>query len=181
MASNHTEHFSLNQWLPDDQVKRTDFNGDNAKIDAALNDLSDGLAAAQAEKADQSALDTLAVEVAKKATTAALEAVWAAVPKIAVGTYTGDGSAARVIPLSFTPKAVFVITQQSRLFIRESAFYYTYGGLAVTGSPVWDCRDQPTVSVVSGGFQVEYRSLDDGRDNTLSNAEDVIYNYLAIG
>ena len=177
MASNHTEHFSLNQWLPDDQVKRTDFNEDNAKIDAALNDLSGGLA----EKAGQAALDALAAEVAKKATTAALEAVRAAVPKIAVGTYTGDGSAARVIPLPFTPKAVFVITQQSRLFIRESAFYYTYGGLAVTGSPVWDCRDQPTVSVVSGGFQVEYRSLDDGRDNTLSNAEDVIYNYLAIG
>ncbi len=35
MASNHTEHFSLNQWLPDDQVKHTDFNADNAKIDAA--------------------------------------------------------------------------------------------------------------------------------------------------
>ena len=51
---------------PDDQVKRTDFNADNAKIDTALNDLSDGLAAAQAEKADQSALDALAAEVAKK-------------------------------------------------------------------------------------------------------------------
>lgn len=55
MASNHTEHFSLNQWLPDDQVKRTDFNEDNAKIDSALKDL----AAAQAEKADQTALDAL--------------------------------------------------------------------------------------------------------------------------
>ena len=92
MASNHTEHFSLNQWLPDDQVKRTDFNGDNAKIDAALNDLSDGLAAAREEKADQSALEALAAEVAKKATTAALEAVRAAMPKIAVGTYTGTGT-----------------------------------------------------------------------------------------
>lgn len=62
MASNHTEHFSLNQWLPDDQVKRTDFNEDNAKLDAALNDLSGGLA----EKADQTALDALAAEVAKR-------------------------------------------------------------------------------------------------------------------
>ena len=92
MASNHTEHFSLNQWLPDDQVKHTDFNADNAKIDAALNDLSDGLAAAREEKADQTALDALAAEVAKKATTAALEAVRAAVPKIAVGTYNGTGT-----------------------------------------------------------------------------------------
>ena len=88
MASNHTEHFSLNQWQADDQVLRTDFNEDNAKIDSALKDL----AAAQAEKADQTALDALAAEVAKKATTAALEAVRAAVPKIAVGTYTGTGT-----------------------------------------------------------------------------------------
>lgn len=71
MASNHTEHFSLNQWQADDQVLRTDFNEDNAKIDSALKDL----AAAQAEKADQTALDALAAEVAKKATTAALEAL----------------------------------------------------------------------------------------------------------
>ena len=62
MASNHTEHFSLNQWQADDQVLRTDFNEDNAKIDSALKDL----AAAQAEKADQSALDALAAEVAKR-------------------------------------------------------------------------------------------------------------------
>ena len=71
MASNHTEHFSLNQWQADDQVLRTDFNEDNAKIDSALKDL----AAAQAEKADQSALDALAAEVAKKAATAALDAL----------------------------------------------------------------------------------------------------------
>ena len=88
MASNHTEHFSLNQWQADDQVLRTDFNEDNAKIDSALKDL----AAAQAEKADQTALDALAAEVAKKATTAALEAVRAAVTKLVVGSYTGNGT-----------------------------------------------------------------------------------------
>ena len=104
MASNHTEHFSLNQWQADDQVKRTDFNEDNAKIDAALNDLSGGLAAAQAEKADQTALDALAAEVAKKATTAALEAVRAAVTKLVVGSYTGNGSCGQSHPrtLDFT-------------------------------------------------------------------------------
>ena len=71
MASNHTEHFSLNQWQADDQVKRTDFNEDNAKIDAALNDLSGGLA--------------------EKATTAALEALskkLASMPCLVTGTYT---------------------------------------------------------------------------------------------
>ncbi len=43
MASNHTEHFSLNQWIPDDQVNRTDFNEDNAKIDAVLGSIHQAL------------------------------------------------------------------------------------------------------------------------------------------
>ena len=40
MSSQKTEHYELNQWLATDQVLRTDFNADNAKIDAALNGLN---------------------------------------------------------------------------------------------------------------------------------------------
>ncbi len=36
MSSNHTQNFSLSQWLPEDSFKREDFNADNAAIDAAL-------------------------------------------------------------------------------------------------------------------------------------------------
>ena len=36
MATNQTTNYQLNQWEPTDQVQRTDFNADNAKIDAAL-------------------------------------------------------------------------------------------------------------------------------------------------
>ena len=36
MASNHTPNYNLNQWQATDRVIRTDFNKDNAKIDAAL-------------------------------------------------------------------------------------------------------------------------------------------------
>ena len=36
MASNFTTNYQLNQWEPTDQVLRTDFNADNAKLDAAL-------------------------------------------------------------------------------------------------------------------------------------------------
>ncbi|WP_298025319.1 hypothetical protein [uncultured Dysosmobacter sp.] len=39
MASNHTTHYSLSQWQATDEVVRTDFNADNAKIDEALNGL----------------------------------------------------------------------------------------------------------------------------------------------
>lgn len=36
MASNYTQQYQLNQWSADDQVLRTEFNGDNARIEAAL-------------------------------------------------------------------------------------------------------------------------------------------------
>lgn len=36
MSTNQTTNYELNQWLSTDQVVRTDFNADNAKIDAAL-------------------------------------------------------------------------------------------------------------------------------------------------
>lgn len=36
MASNYTENYGLCQWEATDQVLRTDFNEDNAKVDAAI-------------------------------------------------------------------------------------------------------------------------------------------------
>lgn len=36
MASGQTANFGLNQWAAEDKVIRTEFNEDNAKIDAAL-------------------------------------------------------------------------------------------------------------------------------------------------
>lgn len=41
MAANQTTNYQLNQWEATDQVLRTDFNADNAKIDAALETLSE--------------------------------------------------------------------------------------------------------------------------------------------
>lgn len=40
MATNHTANYQLNQWEATDQVLRTDFNDDNAKIDTALKSLN---------------------------------------------------------------------------------------------------------------------------------------------
>ena len=42
MASNHTTNYQLCQWEATDKVLRTDFNQDNAKIDAALAALQQG-------------------------------------------------------------------------------------------------------------------------------------------
>ena len=155
MASNHTEHFSLNQWQADDQVKRTDFNEDNAKIDAALNDLSGGLA--------------------EKATTAALEALskkLAYMPCLVTGTYTGDGTDSRLISLGFQPKALLVMIEEG-----YSARPYTddyYGGLALPGKPVCLQTSYGTnyiLTIESKGFRVYYN-----RDRyILSNQKDTNY------
>ena len=175
MASNHTEHFSLNQWLPDDQVKRTDFNEDNAKLDAALDALSGGLA----EKAGQAALDALAAEVEKKATTAALEALskkLASMPCLVTGTYTGDGAESRLISLGFQPKALLVMREEG-----YSARPYTddyYGGLALPGKPVCLQTSYGTdyiLTIESKGFRVYYNNS----RHTISNQKEANYYYLA--
>lgn len=175
MASNHTEHFSLNQWQADDQVLRTDFNEDNAKIDSALKDL----AAAQAEKADQSALDALAAEVAKKAATAGAgrpRKKHASMPCLVTGTYTGDGAESRLISLGFQPKALLVMREEG-----YSARPYTddyYGGLALPGKPVCLQTSYGTdyiLTIESKGFRVYYN-----RDKyVFSNQKDTNYHYLA--
>ena len=102
MSSQKTEHYELNQWLATDQVLRTDFNADNAKIDAALNTLDSG-------KADTTDLDALSATVAGH--TAQLDQKGNC--RIYVHTYTGNGQYGSQNPCSFTfpaqPVLVFLI------------------------------------------------------------------------
>ena len=75
MSTNHTTNYNLCQWEATDQVQRTDFNADNAKIDAALNILSSQVA----QKAEATDLTELGVAVAQKAEQADLSALSATV------------------------------------------------------------------------------------------------------
>ena len=84
MATNQTENYDLNQWLSTDQVQRTDFNADNAKLDAAL--------AGKAEAETVSALQTAVAAKAEQTAVDALSAQVAALPRIAAGTYVGTGT-----------------------------------------------------------------------------------------
>ena len=159
MANGYTEHYGLCQWAAEDSFLREEFNQDNAKIDAALNDLSGGLA--------------------EKATTAALETVskkLAAMPCLVTGTYTGDGTDSRLISLGFQPKALLVMIEEG-----YSARPYTddyYGGLALPGKPVCLQTSYGTnyiLTIESKGFRVYYN-----RDRyILSNQKDTNYYYLA--
>ena len=136
-----TANYQLNQWVKSDRIQMEDFNSDNAKIDAAL-----------------------------KANADAVAAVQTAVPKIVFGTYIGDGTATRTIPLDFTPKAVLVITAYGASF----APYDTYGGLALENYDV-EYGDKKAVHIVTNGFTVYHASP------CLVNASSIRYHYLAIG
>ena len=83
MARNQTEYCQLSQWDASDQVLRTEFNGDNAKIDAALAAMSEEVSG----KAEVSAL-------AVKADVAALEEVgkWSGQPVDPIGVQAQGGA-----------------------------------------------------------------------------------------
>jgi len=106
MASNYTSNYSLCQWEASDQVLRTEFNADNAKIDAAL-----------ADKASVSALDALRKTVDGKASATALNSLKTTVSghgtelavrncAVRLQTYTGDGTEDPAFTFDSKPFAV---------------------------------------------------------------------------
>ena len=174
MSTNHTTNYGLCQWLATDQVQRTDFNQDNAKIDTALKSLSDQVG----QKASQSAVDTLTTAVSQKAEQSALTAAVSTIPKVAVGIYTGNDNGSRSFSVGFTPKAVYVCTA-SGLSYTTNAEGYVYGGLAVTGGPVQH-KGYAAVEITSGGFTVYQRDLGD-YSGIFCNNQGTQYRYLAVG
>ena len=155
MASHQTTNFQLCQWEADDEVLRTDFNADNLKIENALS----------AVKA-----------VADVAFTPENS-------PIVAGTYTGDGTASRIIYLGFTPKAVFVCRYDGTTRIRGTSSSY-YGGLALPGHNA-SCDDEGISSWISGkslvgivenGFQVSYVAS----EFCLTNENGSDFRYLAL-
>ena len=73
MASNQTSSYGLSQWEATDQVKRTDFNADNAKIDAALEELVSGKATTTALNSALSRITALESGKASQTDVAVLE------------------------------------------------------------------------------------------------------------
>ena len=172
MATNHTTNYELNQWISTDQVLRTDFNADNAKLDAALAGKAEAetvsaLQTAVASKAAQTALDLLETRVAE------LEAL----PRLVTGTYTGDGTASRTISLGFTPKALLVFTSEG--YPADPYVNYYLGGMAFPGTPVEIFNragsEISVLEIIDGGFQVYYDSDRELR----SNQKDTKYYYMA--
>ena len=110
---------------------------------------------------------------------AAWNALSSSVPKIVVGTYTGNGQASQFIDLGFTPKAIFVCPRNFTIFSSGSAGYFRYGGLAVTGSPMHANNGNPVIEITGTGFRAYYDYSTS--DHIMANNDGTIYNYIAAG
>ena len=175
MASNYTTNYNLCQWEPTDQVQRTDFNADNAKLDAAL-----------ATKAEAAALNSLTQTVNQKASQSALNAlnttvqqIQADLTKLTFGTYDGDNAETRTINLGFTPLAVLLFSEHGTAYV-SGTYHYHWGGLALSGHPVTTANGNiPALEIVEGGFSVSYLQLSDNRVWIHTNNNGTTYHYIA--
>ena len=107
MATNQTTNYQLNQWEPTDPVLRTDFNADNAKLDAALEG-----------KADADEVEILSNAVSgleSKGTLLETAIAQCGNCTLVYGTYTGTGMSGSTYPNTLTfegkPFLVFIFTQ----------------------------------------------------------------------
>ena len=141
MASNQTTNYGLNQWEATDQVLRTDFNSDNAKIEAALKELADKDTALEGTLASQAAA------IAKCGTC-----------KFECFSYNGTGIETTI--LSFAHKPVLFLIQgyngmllsivqseKTVSFIQGTDVYFDDSALAWSGS-------QATISGTNASYQM---------------------------
>ena len=92
---NQTSNYQLNQWDPEDRILRTDFNEDNAKLDAALKANADAISS-EAD-ARSNAVSSLASQLAAKGNV-----------RVEIKTYVGTGTSGQSNPnsLIFSGKPV---------------------------------------------------------------------------
>lgn len=148
MPSNQTPNYQLSQWEKDDKILMDDFNADNTKIDGAL-----------------------------KAEADAREALAATIPKIAVGSYTGDGAAERFLDLGFTPKAVYISTNYGVTFTNNVNYANYLGGLIFSGGPL-EVSGTIYGQIMAGGVQLYHKK--DSSHTYSTNRENTKYYYFAV-
>lgn len=155
----YTNNYQLHQWEASDSFLRTDFNADFAKIDAAIQAVE---AAANTALAGKASLEALS----------AVQALAAARPQMAAGTYTGDGSEGRLINLGLRPK-VLILAQGT-----------TAAVMLVDGGPVPDSKGVHTIALDDQGFQVTFSTYNQGstvyQHKPITNLSGGIYAYLAL-
>lgn len=99
---------------------------------------------------------------------------------VVFGTYTGNGSTSRNVPLGFRPKAVLVFRRDGSVNYGNNGYGGYYGGLALDGYPCKtyynDSQSQTVVSIYQSGFTVYYQ---DGNSQPETNSPNWMYYYIA--
>lgn len=93
---------------------------------------------------------------------------------IVASTYKGTGKSSATITVGFTPRAVFVFHNWGMTTIESGGYYWQYGGLAVTGSPVEFSGN--ALAIADNGFTVYYNDS----NRIYTNQSGYTYNYVAI-
>jgi len=161
MSAKYTKNYKLCQWEPGDKVLRTDFNEDNAKLEAALAKISasaDGAGAAVRE-------------LAGKAYTANFLPV-------EFGTYSGrqagGTTTVQYINLGYQPRAVIVVPSHFGGAVQTSdGRWIRYGGFSQTVA-----ETTTTLNLTKTGFCVANRS--DYSSQTYLNLSGTSYIYFAL-
>ena len=102
-----------------------------------------------------------------------IDAALAAIPRLILGTYTGDGTANQFISLERTPRAV--LSMQSNGYLSQQYQTVFFGGLALESSPVIG-GGITVIAIEENGFRVYENDNKDVHANTL----DTVYHYLAV-
>ena len=157
---NRTNNYNLCQWEETDRVQRTDFNEDNAKIDAAVKAVDRRVDGLEASKADKTAL----------------AAVEAKISRIVTGTYAGTGgsSGVRRISLPGRPKLVLIRTDYPNTSHHDEA-------IAITDICLCRCHTYHSLSVdpPTSGYALENNGFTVPADCD-QNYENSTQHYLAI-
>ena len=133
---NRTTNYNLCQFEETDRVRRTDFNEDNAKIDAAVKAVGRRVDGLEGSKADKTAL----------------AAVEGKISRIVTGTYAGTGgsSGVRRISLPGRPKLVLIRTDYPNTSHHDEA-------IAITDICLCRCDTYSSLSVdpPTSGYALE--------------------------
>ena len=122
---NQTSNYQLSQWDPDDRILRTDFNEDNAKIDAALQASADAVSAEASARA--SAISSLTTKLNKKGNV-----------QMEIKTYVGTGEYGETnsnrVTFSAKPVLIFISGSTSGIgyTVRDSRYLYTRPNTSVS-------------------------------------------------
>ena len=155
MSTNYTQNYSLCQWEAEDKVQRVDFNGDNAKIDAALT-------------AQQTAIE--------RAQSTAGAAYSPNNQPVVTGSYSGNGAARRDVSLGFRPRAVLVMPSNF-VMNNSSTNLIAYGGLALNIAS-FSVGAYTGLSITPSGFTV-FNQGENSALRTYLNENQRHYVYLA--